>query len=479
MENERINNLILFGAGKRGREALKRYGKDKVAYFGDNNEAIVGTFVEGVKVISFSEMKELYEKGYTIMITPNNFFMIGQLEQEGIEDYLLFVSENGNNSPLMNNNSNTWWDKVIDEYVNKCKELDLLSDISRFKKLAKDILLLTKEYGTPYRSGRLWEASHYGNLQALVDYAQIDEDLNRYSPLVSHIECVPVLSAEFYKEATVMSGEYYKHRIHKRYPYVPVFSVGPYIYYASGIYSNSRLSRIKKEIGRMLLVFLPHSEEFVSRLFNKNSFIDAILKKYKNDYDSIWLCAFWVDINDGVCTYAEEQGIHVVTAGFRFDNDFDKRLKTIIELSDNILCADIGTFIPYSLLLKKPISRMPIEDLKHLPELEFEGNNQIKDIQLGDAFKEFENGFKRLFNDEFILNKEQYNWLEPYAGFSRVRNKEYIKNIFNITRDIILRCEELNEDYPAAVRNVYYYYNKKDMIKEMIVLKSAVGGYID
>lgn len=473
--------LILFGAGEKGIEAKKHYGEGRIAFFCDNNVDLIGKTIEGIEVIPFDRMKELYDDNYIIMITPiNNIYMIAQLENAGIKDYLLYVTDKRSVfNHLTGGVADTWWDNVIDEYVLKCSDLDLLTDVACFKQLSREVIELTDKHGVPLKSGRLWEGFHYGNLQSLAEYAGINDSLIEYSPLVSHIDCAPVLSAEFYREATIMSGEYYKYKIHQRFPYVPVFSVGPYIYYSKGIYSDEQFLSKKKEIGRMLLVFLPHSEEFVHRIYDKNSFVDEILTKYRSCFDTIWLCSFWVDINDDVCKYAEERGIHVVSAGFRFDASFDKRLRTIIELSDSVLCADIGTFIAYSLMLNKPISRVDIGNLKHIQEMEVAEKEDIKDLHLVAEYRSFEKRFSMVFTDSFTIKKEQYAWMEPYAGFSKIRDREYIKSIFNISKDIYDRCEKYDEEYPIAVRKTYYEYYNKDMIEKMIILKSAVGGYLD
>ena len=471
-------NLILFGAGNQGKLAYARYGSSRVAYFCDNNENLIGKNIGGIEVISFGQMKELYGYGYIVMVTPiDNSFMIGQLEREGITEYLLFENKR---KVLVKQEvkKETYWDKEIKKYVAKCSNVDTLTSTKEFKSLADEVIKLTKEHGIPYKSGRLWEGNHYGNLSALVNYAEIDDVLKEYSPLVSHIDCAPVFSAEFYNEAVIMSGEYYKKKIHHRFPYVPVFSVGPYIHYAKGIYSEIEYKEKKLEIGRMLLVFLPHSEEFVHRVYNKNEFIDKIVSRYSMDFDSIWMCAFWVDINDDICKYAEEKGIHVVTAGFRFDENFDRRLRTIIELSDVVLCGDIGTFIAYSLHLKKPVARIRIKDLKHLPELEFEGS-ELKKIQLNNDYTVFERDFEHVISDDFSLNNRQYEWMEPFAGFSKIRDKDYIKKIFYISKAILERCVNNHDDYPAAVRNTYYDLYDKDMIEEMYIMKTATGGFLD
>ncbi len=475
------NKLILFGAGNNGRKALERYGKEKVAFFSDNNRNLIGKKIDNVEIISFEKMKEYYKAGYIIMITPHyNMYMIGQLEKNGINDYLIFDNKQYQEYNFKNDDHlESEWDYKIRDYVEECEKLDLIDNLTEFKGLVTEVLELSKSLGTPLVSGRLWESNHYGNLEALIDYAEVDSELIKYSPQVSHIDCCPAFSGEFYKDATIMSGFYYKYKIHQRYPYVPVFTVGPYIHYAKGIYSAEKLLDRKNVIGKMLLIFLPHSEEFVPRKFDKRRMIDEILSRYGSEFNSIWMCSFWVDINDDVCDYAETNGIHIVTAGFRFDSKFDRRLKTIIELSDAVLFGDIGTFIAYSMYLNKPMARIEINNSKSLPELEFEHNEELKKIELVDAYIKFEKDFYKIFTNKFQITQEHIDWMNPYAGFSEIRDKNYIQHIFSISKDIFMYYENNINDYPSAVREIYYKYAKEDRILEMSILKSAVGTFLD
>ena len=85
-------NYILFGCGKIGQEAVDYFGKDHVAYFVDNNAAMVGRNVYGKRVISFAEMKEIY-RDYTLVITTKAEFakeIMEQLTEEEIQDYWWF-----------------------------------------------------------------------------------------------------------------------------------------------------------------------------------------------------------------------------------------------------------------------------------------------------------------------------------------------------------------------------------------------------
>ena len=471
--------LILFGAGNMGKKALKQYGKENVAFFCDNNPTKIGTTYEGVEIVSFDEMLNRYSNDYFIMITPTEKkYLLGQLESAGIIDYLFYEKSEQDRIEIVSCGAEWRWDDVLDEYSQRCEELDLLADSRVFCEYICEIKQLIKEHGIPHYSGRLWESRNYGNLRVLSDYAGCSREDEYYFPEVSHINCVPVYSAEFYKTAVVFSGNYYKARIHKRFPYVPVFIVGPYIHYAEGIYSEQEMLEQKNKNGRTLLVFLPHNEEIVSREYERNKFVGDIRRVYGDNYETILLCVFWVDLNAEIIECAEMNGIKVVTAGFRFDQRFDRRLRSIIDLADEVICADMGTFIPYSLCLGKPIGRMKVNNLKSLSEAESQISNN-KNVQLTKDYYYFEQMFHSVLLEEPMINESILDWMDPFAGFSEIKSREYIRCIFEISRDLLLESKGELWDYPVAVRNVFRKYCTHNDLQKMIALKQATGVYLN
>lgn len=478
---ERKKNLILFGAGNNGKLALKKYGMERVAYFCDNNPCIQGTEINEIRVISFEKMVKLHRYDYIIVVTPNNnCFMIGQLEQENIFDYLIFQSNVHEIVRFDKQRNNSFWDDKIEYYMERCQKHDWLDDIGQLKDMTTEVLLLYKESNQiPVLSGRLGESYYYGNLPTLYKYAGCPIENIEYAPNVCHANPSPVYSAEFYKSAVIVSGTYYRNKIRKRYPYVPVFTVGPYIYYAENYYSSERLSETKKNIGKMLLVMLPHSLEYTERGYEKNKFIDSILMKYQEKFDSIWLCVLWVDINDPICEYAKSCGIHIISAGFRFDNMFNARLRTAIELCDALVCGDIGSFISYALCLNKRVGRVEISEEEAYWEVKELKKEIDKKIQISDEYFEYKKRFKEIFNDNLIHNEQQKAWADPLAGFDQVRSKEYMQNIFEISRDIWIESKGIMEEYPKAVRDVFFHYHMKNDMEKMVILKQAVGSYVN
>lgn len=471
--------LILFGAGKRGRLALQRY-KNKVACFCDNNSNIQGQYIDGVRIISFENMVKMYSSQYIIMITPQQYcYLVAQLEEEGIYDYIFFTDLEQKiieNEKQGNNAHNA----LLEEYVKLSSSEDLLDSTVRFTQLSNEIITRSKKEGFHLNYETYTEEStRYGNLFSLCDYAGVEYSMSEYLPLVSHVDSLPIYSAAFnYRTSVVFSGEYYIEQIHKHMPWVPVFSVGPFIHYSKGIYDAEKLLSTKERIGTMLLAFLPHTLENTRRGYDRYSFVDSLRTKYGQKYKTIWLCVYFADLNTDLYDYAEEKGIHIVTAGFRFDPKFDARLKTMFELADDVICGDMGTFVTYALYFKKNIGKMEINDDTSVFDMQF--NNSLNlSIEKNKEYIEFEKGFDSLFSEIPQYREEQRRWLEPIAGYTQIKDKDYIRKIFEISKSIWELSEGKLRDYPSAVRKAYFQYNEKNDFEMMYILRKAVGSFLD
>lgn len=91
LDNSR--QIILFGAGVYGHKALEYFGAERIHCFVDNNIALTGTFVDGIPIISFEQLKRIH-KDYQIVISVGSRISIElaqQLEAAGIHDFSLFV----------------------------------------------------------------------------------------------------------------------------------------------------------------------------------------------------------------------------------------------------------------------------------------------------------------------------------------------------------------------------------------------------
>ncbi len=87
---------VLFGAGEKGVNALHFFGHDRVEFFCDNSQHKIGECIEGVPIIAVSELFDLVETDYKVIITtvkPQNIYSISkQLKEIGV-DFELFENE--------------------------------------------------------------------------------------------------------------------------------------------------------------------------------------------------------------------------------------------------------------------------------------------------------------------------------------------------------------------------------------------------
>lgn len=481
--DDKEDRLILYGAGRNGRLALDRYGQECVAFFCDNDPKKAGSRIEGVAVISFEEMLKMHDDGYVIMITPAvRSYLIEQLEQAGIYDYLIFDNDE-TRFPLKTNveTEEKYRDhnRLLMELVSESCKKEPLEDISALREISKEAKRLHFEENLMLAHyGFHSEGQYYGNMRVLLDYAGIKEEDISYFPEVSHADSMPVYYVDFmYRTAVIMSGVYYRNRIHKRTPWIPVFSVGPYIHYAQGIYSQEKVSELKRRNGRTLLAFLPHSIEGYEKKYSYKTFIDGILKIYGIKFDKIMVCVYWADTDSMACSYAQEKGMQVVSAGLRWDEKFDQRLKTLFELTDAVVCGDVGTFISYAVYMNKPIGRIDGEVEKDLYVMQL--SDAEKTLGAGKEYLEFMSEYNRLFDSKLRIDPAHRKYMDPFAGFDQIRSIEYIKNISKISKDIWMRSEGDMRCYPEAVRQVYRKYEKQNDFCKMSMLREATGAFVD
>lgn len=458
-----------------GLKALKQYGKDNIAFFCDNAKEKYGTSIHGIKVISFEQLMKIHEE-YEILVTPiNNFEIIAQLDQNGINNYKVYIASdssilhNGEKEEKKYEKEN----KILDEFSLKTDALDMLTDINEFQKLAKELEYLVKQEDMiRFHRGYNFEGFFYGNVQTLLNYAGLDNSNIKYAPMVSH-GGMPLYSVGTqYRYAVIFQGTYLKKLVHQHFPYIPVFTVGPYIHYASGIYSNEKIKNIKEHNGKTLLVYMPHSIEDVKREFCKQKFIDDVLLKYKNSFSTIYLCVYWADVNEPVCEYAIEKGMKVVCIGFRFDVKFNYRQKSLLEIADAVVFGDIGSFVYNAIYLKKPVGRVEITNNTTICEKQYSSDNERR-IQFINDYKLFSDKFYDIFSEKLDMNDKMFEWANPFSGFDKLKSAEEIKEIISISKDIIEECDDKLDKYEAAVYNLLLKYKKADE-RKYNVLKEAV-----
>ena len=81
--------FVIYGAGYYGKNAYIKY-HDQIKYYLDSNEKIIGTRINGIKVLPLEEAENLKDK---IMIAANEeklYDMIISLEEHGVKTYCVY-----------------------------------------------------------------------------------------------------------------------------------------------------------------------------------------------------------------------------------------------------------------------------------------------------------------------------------------------------------------------------------------------------
>lgn len=467
-------DIVLFGAGKNGLEALEQYGKMRVAYFCDNNTNKQGKFIEGIEVISFERMLQLYKEGFYIVVTPKeNVALCEQLKEHGIYDYLEYImlddfqSVNPYEKACEREIRYAENDRKLELCIEAYSSQDLLIDISIYKNIIGNLLQNNQDYLNI--QGKQGESNFYGNLEAILEYAHIDSKDACIFPRVSHLGAFAAAGGK-YNTAVVFQGEYGKEIMHDFSPWLPVFTLGPFIHYTIGIYSEEQCLEVKRKNGRTLTIFAVHSTEIGELHIAYQEWIGHIIECYGKKFDTIWACVYWTDINSPLCEYFEQKGIHVISAGCRFDSQFNKRLKTILELSDAIVCGEMGSCVNYAFYMDKPVGYIPCARNDVL-----KSNPLSSVVTPFEGYQTYKEQFSKFFNEKLQITPEQKKFCNLFGGFDQIRDERYIQNILQISKDIWKCCDYKEGRYRIGVYLAYESYLRTGDVEKAYMLKQAVG----
>ncbi|WP_104384604.1 hypothetical protein [Sphingobacterium sp. HMA12] len=295
-------------------------------------------------------------------------------------------------------------------------EVDRRSKISIFdyKALAKELV----EYPYFY----IPDCNYYGLYHHLLGYAGLGkEDLNLIQKHYFYIEHGLVLGtyANQYnmgkaKLITTLSP------VRKSYidgivNGVPTYVIGPYIHYCPSLLSADEIIAQKAALGKVLLVIPSHSIGSVTAQFDERSFISSIHEKMVG-YDTVIVCLYWKDIDNGVDAIYLKEGFKVSTAGHRDDLNFIPRLKSLLLLASEIFTNNLGTHLAYALEVGVPISIY--KQKVNYKEVQFFKSNQ-------DILKNEQNVISSRFDRKQIedaLANDDRLVLNQYFGLDQVKS---------------------------------------------------------
>lgn len=234
-------------------------------------------------------------------------------------------------------------------------EIDSIADFQSFQ---RDMKLFKQKSITMPRVIRYGgEADEYGYFNQLLKYAKRDKDRLVYIPMFEHGIRFGETPWPYVHNSIsyACQGSGRIDEIHTVDPWKPVFVLGPYIHYVTGYYSPERIKKQKEKLGKTLLVFPSHTWELDSTSGEGNRTFDIVYKKYAKQFGTIMVCCYWNDLEAPVVEAFRSIGAMLVSAGFRGDQNFARRLRTIIELADAVVVDDLGTNMGFCRYLNKPV----------------------------------------------------------------------------------------------------------------------------
>lgn len=210
-----------------------------------------------------------------------------------------------------------------------------------------------------------------------------------------------------------------------------VIPIGPYIHYAPDYIGNEGFNQLKQSLKKTLLFIPTHAGTGTRIKYNIDEMLSAINEHCK-DFDSKVVSLFWTDaVNKEMVKIYREAGFIVFCAGHRYDPYFLSRQKTMLKLSDMIICNGGGTHIGYGVYLGKPIwclqQKMVQEALNSTGKTNLTFENQVAISQNQEI-----NYICSLFATyKEVLTQDQIDGVNTLFGFDSVRDVNMLRKILS------------------------------------------------
>ena len=288
----------------------------------------------------------------------------------------------------------------------------------------------------------------YGNAKMLKEYAGLSTNYP-LKLVITHAPYFPKMMWELDLKWPfsfhLTSSEEARNMAQKTYPWKKFFAFGPHIAYAPLNSAPDVIGRIRKNQGKNLLVFLPHSSHHIAVEYDIQAVLRKILEIGK-EFSSITVCLYWKNTTQELIDLCTSHGLKCVSAGHMFDLRFMSRLKTILHCADAVATWGYTSAVVYACYLKKPIMVRKVEDLYYTscgdPAIFDKFFNQtIKKPEAQLMLSIMEKLYKEMrdFRDE--PTPLAYELLNLWAGFDQVKTRDEIL-------EICLQAEEAFSSLP-------------------------------
>ncbi len=297
-----------------------------------------------------------------------------------------------------------------------------------------DLKILSQE--RPLKTSELYKANDcYGHAYILKKYAGLKSDyqikgiLEHAAMLYDHVWSFDI-SVPL---PVIFCFSDYRFLFLRQLTNKVLFAIGPSIHYAEPLLSDIDLKEIRNQLGKTLLIFLPHSSWSIYVDFDIK-YIISIIKKIEKEFENILICIGWRDVLRNIDEFFINEGYTCVTAGNVYDNQFLNRLKTLILLSSHTMSFSFGTHIGFCIYLNRP--HWIFEEVKQKISVP----DKIRDTSVFSAsplsINEGRYIIEHFREAEDVITDKQKEIIDLIWGTSHIKTPSEIKELFSIAEDM-------------------------------------------
>jgi hypothetical protein len=201
--------------------------------------------------------------------------------------------------------------------------------------------------------------NYYGNLHALKTYSGISERLPfahvQHGVYIDGYEST--INYGIVNKVIVMNKDM-KSRIEQAHPHKDVLTIGPTILYAKNYYSRLKTEEYRREFGKTMVLFLPHSvnsskknpNSLFNKYYNEENILNAVFQ-LMDGFDTLIINGF--NVEEQLQFRSQYKGKRIIKTQSGSPNDFHflSRLRTIMELADHSVSFSVSTHVGYFLSL--------------------------------------------------------------------------------------------------------------------------------
>lgn len=319
----------------------------------------------------------------------------------------------------------------------------------------------------------------YGHLRTLAQYSNQDynEKMRLLFPYIEHgiswLNFNKPIDDQKYVHCMISQGSY-RHDSIRASRNIPHYIIGPFIHYANPSLDSSNFNKVKKKLGKTLLVFPVHTYESSTASYERKRYVEAVMNQFEKDYDSILVSAYWNDVDDEIFDLFAKHGAIIVSSGLREDYNFISRLKTLLLLSDTIIGNGLGTQIGYCYYLNKNFVLFEGNEQATIREPDsFLLNGKSQTALLSSVLSEFREAFPVTSNPHEQNNKQLKLFKQYWGGSEKIKTPEEIKLLFEISQDMfeITNGAISNSDaaYKACLSSYLSSNRHEDKVKYTIL----------